>query len=80
MVCVLHQPSYQLFQLFHKVLLLSPGGRAAYVGSSADAEPYFAALGFRRPDMVNPADFYMDVLSGRYMPDPTARPCRSRPG
>jgi len=65
-VVVLHQPSWQLFQLFDDVLLLGKGGCTVYLGASGDAQEYFEKLGFECPDRVNPADFYMDVIAGKY--------------
>lgn len=31
-IAVLHQPRYEIFEMFHKVLLLAKGGRTAYFG------------------------------------------------
>ncbi|PFX16850.1 putative white-brown complex homolog protein 30 [Stylophora pistillata] len=61
-VCVIHQPRYEIFSKFHKVLFLAPGGQTVFVGSVPEAENYFERLGFEKPDKVNPADFYMDVI------------------
>lgn len=63
-VCVIHQPRYEIFSKFHKVLFLAPGGRTVFLGSVQEAENYFEMLGFQKPDKVNPADFYMDVIGG----------------
>ncbi|XP_065051308.1 uncharacterized protein LOC135680985 [Rhopilema esculentum] len=62
--CVIHQPRYEIFRMFHNILLLAPGGRTVYQGSVPDAETYFASLGFVIPEHANPADFYMDVIGG----------------
>ena len=49
---------------FHKVLFLAPGGRTVFLGTVPEAENYFERLGYQKPEKVNPADFYMDVIGG----------------
>jgi len=64
-VSVIHSPSTQAFEQFDDLVLLINGGRTAYVGPVDQAKDYFARIGFPCPDGVNPADFYMDVASGK---------------
>lgn len=63
-VTVIHQPRYDIFTMFDDVLLLGPGGTTVYLGPSQLASSYFELLGFRAPATANPADFFMDVISG----------------
>jgi ABC-type multidrug transport system ATPase subunit len=56
---VLHQPAYETFMLFHKVLLLGKGGRTVFLGPTEDAIGYFEPLGYTCPQRMNPADFFM---------------------
>lgn len=63
-IMVIHQPRYSLFTLFDDVLLLGPGGRTVYQGPSQSAMDYFEDLGFELPPKENPADWFMDILSG----------------
>jgi len=63
-VAVLHQPSFQTYELFHDLLLLGRGGRTVYLGPTERALEYFYGLGFDSPDRVNPADFFLDCTSG----------------
>jgi len=63
-IMVIHQPRYSLFTLFDDVLLLGKGGQTVYLGPSLGAKPYFEGLGFAMPNDENPADWFMDVLSG----------------
>lgn len=63
-VAVIHQPRYDIFTMFHDVLLLGKGGRTVYLGPTKDAVAYFEALGFEVPNRCNPADFLIDVVSG----------------
>jgi ABC-type multidrug transport system ATPase subunit len=61
---VLHQPRYEIFKMFHDVLLLGTGGVTVYLGPAGQALRYFEHLGYTSPDRTNPADFLMDVISG----------------
>lgn len=63
-IAVLHQPKYEVFKLFDQVLLLGKGGMIAYFGPTTLMSGYFEKLGFPCPPNANPADFYMDVVSG----------------
>jgi ABC-type multidrug transport system ATPase subunit len=71
-ITVIHQPRYEIFQMFHNVLLLGKGGRTVYLGASQDAVGYFDHIGFQCPARCNPADFMMDVIAGEL-------PCSSNP-
>ena len=63
-LCSYHSQCIQVFQLFDNVLLLGQGGMTVYYGPTSGMEDYFAKRGFLCPSFSNPADFYMDVLSG----------------
>lgn len=64
-VCaVLHQPRLQVFEMAHQLLLLDSTGRTAYMGATAQAEPYFRGLGYRLDSRENVADQLLDVVSG----------------
>jgi len=66
-ITVLHQPSFPLYKLFTTVLLLGKGGRTVFLGRSEDALDYFQdSLGFTMPPLINPADFFMDCIAGKY--------------
>jgi len=64
-IMVIHQPRYSLFTLFDEVLLLGVGGHTVYQGSSQGVLPYFQGIGFQMPEHENPADWFMDVVSGK---------------
>uniref|UniRef100_A0A7S4UJF0 ABC transporter domain-containing protein n=1 Tax=Guillardia theta TaxID=55529 RepID=A0A7S4UJF0_GUITH len=59
----IHQPSSRDFHLFDKLLLLSEG-RTAYYGSARGALAHFEAVGHACPEFTNPAEFFLDLLSG----------------
>eukprot|EP01123_Difflugia_compressa_P012693 TRINITY_DN5542_c0_g1_i1.p1 TRINITY_DN5542_c0_g1~~TRINITY_DN5542_c0_g1_i1.p1 ORF type:complete len:1022 (+),score=141.02 TRINITY_DN5542_c0_g1_i1:292-3066(+) len=63
-VTVIHQPRYDIFTMFHDVLLLGKGGKTVYLGPSNQCLDYFTSLGFKIPKHSNPADFFMDIISG----------------
>eukprot|EP01135_Chromosphaera_perkinsii_P012005 Nk52_evm13s2568 gene=Nk52_evmTU13s2568 len=62
---VIHQPSPSAFAQFDDLLLLGKGGRTVYAGPVDEATAYFASIGFDCPMGENPADYYLDVVSGR---------------
>lgn len=61
-VCVIHQPSSDTFNLFTHLCLLAKG-RVAYLGERSKAVDYFAALGTKCPANFNPADFFIEELA-----------------
>ncbi len=63
-IAVIHQPRYEIFQMFHDVMLMGKGGKVVFSGPSESALAYFEQLGFHCPAHSNPADFFMDVISG----------------
>jgi ABC-type multidrug transport system ATPase subunit len=61
-ITVIHQPRSSIFYMFDKLLLLSEG-KTMYYGPSEGALEYFGKNGYMCPDLFNPADFYLDILS-----------------
>ncbi|XP_055844531.1 protein scarlet [Episyrphus balteatus] len=61
-LCTIHQPSSQLFNMFNNVLLLADG-RVAFTGSPENALAFFAENGYHCPEAYNPADFLIGVLA-----------------
>eukprot|EP01062_Namystynia_karyoxenos_P031994 TRINITY_DN2365_c0_g1_i1.p1 TRINITY_DN2365_c0_g1~~TRINITY_DN2365_c0_g1_i1.p1 ORF type:complete len:679 (+),score=258.24 TRINITY_DN2365_c0_g1_i1:93-2039(+) len=65
-VCTIHQPSSEVFELFDDVILLGLGG-CVYCGprelmSSCRGGDFFGAMGMPCPEQYNPADFVMFAL------------------
>ena len=60
-VCVLHQPNFDLLQRFHRLLLVCRGA-IAFAGPVGDSVRHFAALGHVCPTYCNPADFFTELL------------------
>ena len=68
-ILVLHQPSFALYSLFDRVLLLAKGGLTVYLGPATDALQHFLDLGFAEPEnFANPADMFMDIIAGKIRP------------
>ena len=61
---VIHQPSYEIFQMFDDILLLAKGGRTAFYGPEKQVQGYFEGLGYALPQSTNTADVYMDIIAG----------------
>lgn len=61
-LCTIHQPSSEVFELFDKLLLLALG-RVIYLGPRQDAETYYSSLGIPCPRNFNPADHYIMKIS-----------------
>ncbi|XVF30016.1 hypothetical protein REPUB_Repub16aG0020800 [Reevesia pubescens] len=62
-VTSMHQPSSQVYQMFHSVLVLSEG-RNLYFGKASEAMAYFESVGFSPSFPMNPADFLLDLANG----------------
>ncbi|KAF2073162.1 hypothetical protein CYY_005515 [Polysphondylium violaceum] len=61
-ICTIHQPRADIFKLFDYVLLLSKGN-VVYYGPTTGIVDHFAALGYECPYDVNPADFFLDLIT-----------------
>ncbi|XP_064419148.1 broad substrate specificity ATP-binding cassette transporter ABCG2 [Latimeria chalumnae] len=59
----IHQPRYSIFKLFDSLTLLA-NGKVLYHGQSAEAQEYFASLGYECESFNNPADFFLDIING----------------
>lgn len=61
-VCTIHQPSSEVFELFDHLFLMAEG-RVAFRGKSSKALDFFKRAGFECPINYNPADFYIQNLA-----------------
>jgi len=61
LICTIHQPSYKIFRLFDRLVLLSLG-HVVYNGKIEDVEAYFSSIGYDCPRGENPIDFFMAVV------------------
>jgi len=58
----IHQPRYDVFELFDDVILLSRG-QLVWAGEKNAMISHFNSLGFPCPQFMNPADFILDISS-----------------
>ncbi|KAJ3334956.1 hypothetical protein HDU93_006991 [Gonapodya sp. JEL0774] len=62
-ICSLHNPSKEAFNMLDDVLLLARGGRVVYSGSTAGVSDFFASQDMSISLDENPADFIVDAMS-----------------
>eukprot|EP01122_Echinamoeba_exundans_P004415 TRINITY_DN1444_c0_g1_i2.p1 TRINITY_DN1444_c0_g1~~TRINITY_DN1444_c0_g1_i2.p1 ORF type:complete len:1867 (+),score=179.30 TRINITY_DN1444_c0_g1_i2:376-5976(+) len=62
-VCVIHQPRVEVYEMFDNVLFLAPGGRTVFQGSILSADEYFKEFLNDVKRGANPADVYMDLIA-----------------
>jgi len=60
-MCTIHQPSSEIFQLFDSAIFLARG-QVVYQGPPSGIRAHFSTLGFTCPDEYNPADFVMFLV------------------
>ncbi|CAF0819089.1 unnamed protein product [Brachionus calyciflorus] len=61
-ICTIHQPSSEIFELFDKLCLLTEG-RLAFIGSLNQSFQFFEKQGYRVPVNYNPADYFIKTLA-----------------
>eukprot|EP01083_Nonionella_stella_P141090 434084_1 len=62
-VLSIHQPRSSIFALFDQMIILAEG-HVVYDGAPGQTSvEYFGALGFQCPDLYNPADYFLDIVS-----------------
>ncbi|KAL5738746.1 hypothetical protein ACOSP7_031507 [Xanthoceras sorbifolium] len=64
----IHQPSSDVFELFHNLCLLS-SGRTIYFGPVSMAEQFFTSTGFPCPSLRNPSDHYLRTINKDFEED-----------
>lgn len=69
-ICSIHQPSTQTFNLFSHLTLLSRG-MTVYCGPIRGVMPHFANLSCPIPEHMNPAEFLLDVCNTDFEDDET---------
>ncbi|TYI37411.1 hypothetical protein ES332_A03G209200v1 [Gossypium tomentosum] len=61
-IASIHQPSSEVFQLFHSLFLLS-AGKTVYFGTLSAANEFFASNGFPCPTLQNPSDHFLKTIN-----------------
>ncbi|RWS02966.1 ATP-binding cassette sub-family G member 1-like protein [Dinothrombium tinctorium] len=65
-VATIHQPSAKVFNLFHKVYILSKIGKFIYDRSPRRIHEWLENFNMKCPEFFNPADFIIEIASGDY--------------
>ncbi|XP_048554704.1 ABC transporter G family member 1-like isoform X1 [Triticum urartu] len=61
-VAAIHQPSTEVFELFHGLCLLA-NGKTVYFGPASKAMEFFDANGFPCPLRMNPSDHFLRMIN-----------------
>ncbi|CAI5444649.1 unnamed protein product [Caenorhabditis angaria] len=61
-ICTIHQPSSQLYQMFDRVIYLA-AGRTAFYGSPQESIEFFENCGHKIPDEYNPSEWIIYKLA-----------------
>ncbi|PHT30019.1 ABC transporter G family member 11 [Capsicum baccatum] len=61
-IASIHQPSAEVFNLFHSLCLLS-SGRTVYFGPASSAIEFFTRNGFPCPYLQNPSDHFLKTIN-----------------
>lgn len=58
----IHQPNSDIFEMFDRLMLLARG-KVIYFNEARLAVDYFASIGHKCPELSNPADYFMGIMS-----------------
>ena len=61
-ISTIHQPNSDIFDMFDKLLLMAKG-KIIYFNDANKSVEYFNNLGRPCPELTNPADYFMTIMS-----------------
>lgn len=61
-VQTIHQPNSDIFEMFDRLMLLAKG-KIIFFNEANLAVDYFSRIGFKCPELSNPADYFMSIMS-----------------
>jgi len=61
-ISTIHQPNSDIFELFDYLSLLARG-KTIYFNHANKSVDYFTGIGFQCPEMSNPCDYFMSMMS-----------------
>ena len=61
-ISTIHQPNSEIYDNFDRLLLIVQG-KIIYFNEAKLACEYFASINYKCPDMSNPADYFMSMMS-----------------
>lgn len=65
MICSIHQPNYETFSLFDKLLLLA-GGRVMFNGPVNSLDRYLTEIGHPTPQHQSPSDYAINLVNTEF--------------
>ena len=61
-ISTIHQPNSDIYEMFDRLMLLAKG-KIIYFNKASLAVDYFGSIGQQCPDLSNPADYFMTMMS-----------------
>lgn len=61
-ISTIHQPNSDIYEMFDRLMLLARG-KIIYFNEARLAVDYFGSINFQCPDLSNPADYFMTMMS-----------------
>ena len=61
-VSTIHQPNSDIFEMFDRLMLMAMG-KIIYFNEARLAVDYFANINYKCPELSNPADYFMSIMS-----------------
>ena len=61
-VQTIHQPNSDIYEMFDRLMLLAKG-RVIYFNEAKYAVDYFTSINYKCPELSNPADYFMSIMS-----------------
>ena len=58
----IHQPNSDIFEMMDRLMLLAKG-KIIYFNEASKAVDYFSGINFTCPELSNPADYFMSIMS-----------------
>ena len=61
-VQTIHQPNSDMFEMFDRLMLMARG-EIIFFNEAKYAVDHFASINFKCPELSNPADYFMSIMS-----------------
>jgi ABC-type multidrug transport system ATPase subunit len=58
----IHQPNSDIFEMMDRLMLLAKG-KIIFFNEASKAVDYFSGINFTCPELSNPADYFMSIMS-----------------
>jgi len=61
-ITTIHQPNSEIFSMFDQMMLMAQG-HTIYMNKASLSINYFGQIGYQCPELSNPADYFMEMMS-----------------